>query len=117
MANPELSTSFVGETERARALANLLVIERDLSLESDISSSDRVDFQIERIWLLFKLGMISSEDRETSLINILNDLETNDPVNYDRLTKENEKGATRLAEIRDKVIPRLKVGVIPAKKR
>ena len=72
---------------------------------------------MERIWLSFKLGMISPEERETSLVSALDDLEKNDPVNYIRLTRVNERGTTRLAEIRDKVIPPPKVSVFRHKRK
>lgn len=101
------------------ARVELRNIEARLSPDSETSMTplDRASLEVEKIWLKFKVGDISADERSSRFQKKLNDLETSSPDVFDLLIRENGSGFTLLAKIRDKVIPPTEIGGFHTKRR
>lgn len=102
-----------------QARIRLLNVELALSPnnEESMAPSEEASLEIERIWLEFKVGDISADERNSRFQKKLDDWGTSNPDVFDLLTRVNGSGVNRLAEIRDKVIPPIKIGGFHTKRR
>lgn len=95
------------EANRRLAEINQYLSPEDQTLsimESQQREETRTELEIERSWLQSKLGLISSADRQRSISGILNELQINKSIVYERLV-DNEHGLSMLEKIRNKVYP------------
>jgi len=116
LAEERKNASWSDESQRARM--KLRELETKLSSEEGIMEPlERASLEVERIWWKFKAGEISSEGREKEFNETLKRWEESNQKVFIELTKENGDGITRLAKIRDKVIPPLTIGGYHTKRR
>lgn len=88
-----------------------------LEREDGLSPSEKASLKIEVIWLEFRLERITQAERQSRLQTLLNRLEEKEPEVYNWLIDENENGSTPLAQIRDIVLPPVKIGGYYTKRR
>ena len=78
---------------------------------------ERVSLKIEVIWLGFRVGRLTETERQALLQKELNALAKENPIVLGWLNEENGNGSTRLAKIRDRVMPPSKIGNYHTKRR
>lgn len=103
-----------------QARIRLLSVELALSPDNEesMSPSEKASLEVERIWLKFKVGDISERKRLAEVDSILDNLSRKNPEVHKSLTKLNGDGmTTRLVEIRDRVIPPIKIGGFHTKRK
>jgi hypothetical protein len=74
----------------------------------------RAEWKIEEIWLKFKLGKITKAEQQHDLSSLFDELEGGMPDVYHRLV-DNTHGPSRAQQIRDEVIPQIRIGGYYAK--
>ena len=116
---PSLSEERWSVEEVEKARKRLIIVEEMLSPVSEINMTrlERASLQIEGIWLRFKTGKISENERQSDLAITLNHWNTYDREVFVLLTQENGDGVSRLVEIRNKVVPPIKIGGFYTKRR
>ena len=87
-----------------------------LSLVSYVDrDKDRASLEIEQIWLKYKLGISTQAEQQSGLSKKFDDLEKGMPAVYDWLTKI-DNGPSKAQQIRDKVIPPIRIAGFPTKR-
>jgi hypothetical protein len=103
--------------EKSQAGRRLTEIEWTLSPDSQTLSEmtdlerdqTRTGLEIERIWLLLRLGIINKDDKQRSFAGIFDELEKTKIGVYNWLVARNEHGLSMAERIRDKVMPPIRV--------
>ncbi|HHT9138813.1 MAG TPA: hypothetical protein ACFYEK_16420 [Candidatus Wunengus sp. YC60] len=76
----------------------------------------RAGLEVERIWLLLRIGMIGSAEKQRMLSDKFERLEKSMPDVYHWLTDRNGNELTMAEKIRDKVMPSIRVSGFYAKR-
>lgn len=102
----EPSPALIGrQPEEPQRLSDVVKL-----LKSDsLISQERASLEVEAVWLQFKSGRMSSSNRQSTLTRLLDNMEKTQPEVYRWLTIEGKDGVSPLTEIRDKVIPPVKI--------
>lgn len=114
----EVSPDFFEQESRNKIQTERRLAEVGDVLEDGILTPEqKANLELELIWLRFKTDLISSRDRQSFMQRKLNELKKENPQVFEDLITENGEGKTKLARIRDRVIPRTKIGGYYAKRK
>lgn len=78
--------------------------------EDELTPEQKAFLKVEKIWLDFKMHIIDQRERQLRLNKLLNELEKKSFDVYRKLAVEKtENGVTKLVEIRDRIMPSIKI--------
>lgn len=103
--------------DRSQAERRLVEIDKILSpddqslaiMDREERERTKVGLEVEHIWLEFRLGIITSAEKQSKLAVKFDEVWLDNEDRFNWLTSKNEHGVSMAEKIRDKVIPPMRV--------